>query len=82
MTELLAEPIEVQLAPDGRIQALCLPEGWRPVARTPGHWRVETDWWREPVERDYRRCITRTGECVEVYLDLRTGTWHLARRYD
>jgi len=82
MTELYELSTEVRLAPDGRLQAVRLPEGWRLVDRTTTRWRVETDWWREPVSRDYRRCVTRTGECIEVYHDLRTGAWHLARRYD
>jgi hypothetical protein len=82
MTELLDIPTEVRLSDDGRIEALRLPEGWRVVARTTSRWLVETDWWREPVRREYRRCTTRAGECVEVFRDLDTGAWRLGRRYD
>jgi hypothetical protein len=82
MTELLDEPIEVRLAADGRIEALRLPEGWRVVVRTANRWLVDTDWWRRPIRRDYRRCLTRSDECVEVYRDLDSGAWHLSRRYD
>jgi hypothetical protein len=82
MTELLDEPTDVRLSLDGRVEAVRLPEGWRTVARTTSRWLVEIDWWREPVRREYRRCLTRTHECVELYLDLETGAWHLARRYD
>jgi hypothetical protein len=82
MTELLGLPTEVRLGPGGAVQAVRLPEGWRVVERTTARWRVETDWWREPVRRDYHRCVTRTGECVEVYRDLGTDAWQLARRYD
>lgn len=82
MTELLDLATEVRLSSDGRIEALRLPEGWRMVARTTSRWLVETDWWRQPVHREYRRCTTRTGECVEVYRDLDTGEWRLGRRYD
>lgn len=82
MTELYDLPVEVRLTGDGRVQAVRLPEGWRLVERATSRWVVETDWWRDPVSRDYRRCLTRSGECVEVYCDRRTGGWHLARRYD
>jgi len=82
MTELYELPTEVRLAAGGGIQAIRLPEGWRLVERTSNRWLVETDWWREPVSRDYRRCVTRSGECVEVYHDLALDSWHLARRYD
>jgi hypothetical protein len=82
VTELYELPVEVRTTSDGRVQAVRLPEGWRLVERTTSRWVVETDWWRDPVSRDYRRCLTRSGECVEVYRDRRTGAWHLARRYD
>jgi len=82
VTELLDLPTEVRLSGDGRIEALRLPEGWRVVTRTTSRWVVETDWWREPVRREYQRCITRAGECVEVFRDLDTGAWRLGRRYD
>jgi hypothetical protein len=82
MTELLNLPVEVHLTDDGRVDSVRLPEGWRVVARTTTRWLVETDWWRQPVEREYRRCTTRGGECVELYRDLRTGAWFLGRRYD
>lgn len=82
MTELFDLPVEVRLAGDGRVEALRLPEGWRVVTRTVNRWLVEIDWWRDPVRREYRRCLVRSGGCVELYHDLETGAWHLARRYD
>ena len=82
MTELLDLTCEVRQSGDGRIQAIRLPEGWRVLDRVTNRWVVETDWWRQPVRREYLRCTTRTGECVEVYRDLDTGVWRLARRYD
>jgi hypothetical protein len=82
VTELLDQPTEVRLRPGGEIEAVLLPEGWRLVARTTNRWLVETDWWRQPVRREYHRCLTRrSGDWIELYRDLETGTWHLARRY-
>jgi hypothetical protein len=82
VTELFDLPVEVRLGGDGRVEALRLPVGWRVVTRTLNRWLVEIDWWREPVRRDYRRCLVRSGDCVELYHDLGTDAWHLARRYD
>ena len=83
MTELLEEPVEVRLAGDGAVTAVRLPTGgWREVVRTVNRWVVETDWWRTPVRRDYRRCLLRGDDCVEVYADHGTGRWWLSRRYD
>ena len=52
------------------------------MAEVTSVWRVETDWWRTPISRDYLRCLLETGECIEVYRDRRDGTWHSVRRYD
>jgi hypothetical protein len=82
MTELLGLPTEVRQSADGRIEAVRLPEGWRLVAEVTHRWLVETDWWREPVRREYFRCRTGTDQRIELYRDLETGAWHLARRYD
>ena len=55
---------------------------WGRVAEVVNTWRVETDWWRTPVGRDYVRCLLDDGECVDLYRDLETGAWHRERRYD
>lgn len=82
MTELYDLPIEVRLAREGKVEAVRLPGGWRLVTRHLNRWLVEVDWWRRPVRRDYRRCRLSDGDCVELYRDLDTDAWHLARRYD
>ena len=81
MTELFDLAVEVRLAGE-RVEAVRMPEGWRVVARTTNRWLVDVDWWRLPARRDYRRCLLRSGDCVELYRDLESGAWHLARRYD
>lgn len=82
MTELLEGALEVRPQADGLPAALRTPTGWRDVAEIASRWRVETDWWRRPVLRDYFRCLLSDGECVDVYQDLATATWHWSRRYD
>lgn len=89
MTELLETPVEVRCADAGGVVAVRAPGGaWRTVERTLNRWRVETDWWREPVAREYHRCLLTpdrpagAGECVELHHDLVAGRWMLSRRYD
>lgn len=83
MTELFDLPVEVRLGGEEEdVAAVRMPEGWRVVARTTNSWMVDTGWWRRRVRREYRRCVLRSGDCVELYRDLETGAWHLARRYD
>jgi hypothetical protein len=45
-------------------------------------WRVDDDWWRTPVARDYWKLVTRDGLLCTVYLDELRGTWHLERIFD
>ena len=81
MTELLAGEAEVRVS-DGVPVAVRTAAGWRDVAEVAVRWRVETDWWRSAVRRDYVRCLLSDGECVDLYRDLDTGDWHWVRRYD
>jgi len=62
--------------------ALRFDGGWREVLEVAARWRVETDWWRTPVRREYVRCLLSGGECVDVYRDLDSGGWFRVRRYD
>jgi hypothetical protein len=81
MTELLEGELEVRHAETSPM-ALRTTSGWREVAEVANRWRVETDWWRLPLRRDYFRCLLADGECVDVYLDLDSGCWHWSRRLD
>jgi len=82
MTELLCRPISVRTGDDGSLTAVRAWGRWSSVVRTTNRWVVETDWWRVPVRREYRRCITDGGECLELYCDLDGGGWWLGRRHD
>jgi hypothetical protein len=82
MTELLEGAAEVRTNAQGLPVALRTRTGWRRVIELALTWRVETDWWRLPIGRDYMRCLLADGECVDVYRDLYDGTWHWTRRYD
>ncbi|HVC03621.1 MAG TPA: hypothetical protein VND88_03000 [Candidatus Acidoferrales bacterium] len=82
MTELLEGVIEVRTGADGRPVAIRTAQGWGRVAEVVNAWRVETDWWRAPVGRDYVRCLLEDGDCMDCYRDLETGEWHRERRYD
>ncbi len=45
-------------------------------------WRINQDWWRERVWRDYFKLITHTGLLVVIYHDLQADQWYLQRLYD
>lgn len=82
MTELLDGTVEVRASSNGAPVAVRAAGRWVEVEAVALTWRVETDWWRTPVARDYVRCLLAGGECVDVYRDLQTGEWFWSRRYD
>ena len=82
MTELLEGTVEVRTGSDGHPAAIRTAQGWARVVEVVNTWRVETDWWRVAVGRDYVRCLIADGDCVDLYQDLATAEWHRERRYD
>jgi hypothetical protein len=53
-----------------------------PVQEIAKRWRVDVDWWRGRVWREYFKLTTHTGLLVIVYRDVLTGRWYLQRLYD
>jgi hypothetical protein len=45
-------------------------------------WRINLDWWRQRIWRDYFKLTTQTGLLVIIYYDLQTRQWYLQRLYD
>ena len=84
MTELLDQGMagRVRTGAGGDPVAVRLEDRWRAVARTLNRWVVETDWWREPVRREYRRCLVDGGDCLELCRELGSTEWSVVRRYD
>jgi hypothetical protein len=82
MTRLLREhpEIGVELDDAGRLVAITW-NGQREPVEVCNRWRVAESWWREPIERDYCKVVSRRWLAL-VYHDLVAGTWHLERLYD
>ena len=45
-------------------------------------WRVDEDWWRKRIWREYFKLATDSGLLVVVFRDLVGGGWYLQRLYD
>ena len=65
--------------------------GWQQVVAVFARWRVESDWWRTPVTREYWKLgrVKEVGSggpepdiLCEVYRDRMVDRWQLARVYD
>lgn len=46
------------------------------VARIRDTWRVDDEWWRDPISRRYYDLILDNGGRRTVYHDLVTGDWY------
>jgi hypothetical protein len=84
MTKLLPSPPTIEVEADANGEPLRLR--WRrwheEVAAVCSHWRVEDDWWRQEVARDYYKVRLADGTLCVVFHDRRQNTWHLQRVYD
>lgn len=79
--------------PEGQPVAVEADTLWTPLALTwdgsehpvqvvLDRWRVDEEWWRRRIWREYFRLITRTGLLVEVFHDLVVNEWRIQRIYD
>ena len=84
MTELLApaRPVRVRANVDGIPMELESAAGWQPVTRVLHRWRIDCDWWRSPVSREYWRLLLDDDLALECYCDRLTGEWFVERIYD
>jgi hypothetical protein len=84
MTKLLPSPPTIEVATDAGGEPVSLR--WRcwygEVAAICNRWRVEDDWWRQEVARDYYKVRTTDGTLCVIFRDRRQNTWHLQRVYD
>jgi hypothetical protein len=65
------QPATVARDDAGELQAV---DG-RPVETTGERWRVDDEWWRQPISRRYLEAILAGGARVVVFEDLITGAW-------
>jgi hypothetical protein len=52
------------------------------VETVAGRWRVDEDWWRVRIWREYFKVATTSGLLVVLFHDLEAGGWCLQRLYD
>jgi hypothetical protein len=84
VTELLipARPVAVRLDDDGVPTHLESAAGWQPVTRVLNRWRIDCEWWRGPVSREYWRLLVADDLALECFCDRTTDLWFVERVYD
>ncbi|MBT3327452.1 MAG: hypothetical protein HN396_14555 [Gemmatimonadales bacterium] len=51
----------------------------RQVEAIQEHWRIDDEWWRQPISREYRAVILSDGRNITLYHDLLDGLWYAQR---
>jgi hypothetical protein len=69
LTDDAGEPTHVRLPgrPARRVEAI----GER--------WRIDDEWWRAPIVREYRTVVLDDGRRLTLYHDLMDGRWYAQR---
>ncbi len=39
-------------------------------------WRVDDEWWRQPISRLYHEVVLENGKMMMLYRDLTDGSWY------
>ena len=84
MTRLWPDGVLIQVVADGagEPEQLIWQRRKHAVAEITRRWRVKSDWWRDPVWRDYFKLTTETGLLLIIFHDLQADEWYLQRLYD
>ncbi len=68
-TDEAGEPTHVRLAgrPARRVEAV------------RERWRIDDEWWRTPLSREYRAVVLDDGRPLTLYHDLLDGRWYVQK---
>lgn len=72
----LPRPVVVEADAQGAPRVIMTREGRRRVEALQDVWRVDDEWWREPISRRYFVARLEGGALRVVFQDLTTGDWH------
>jgi hypothetical protein len=42
-------------------------------------WRIDDEWWRSAISREYRAVVLDDGRNVTLYQDLLDGSWYVQK---
>ena len=75
----LNQPRPVHVVTDlrGTPTTIHLSNRARRVEHIRESWRIDDEWWRTPISRQYVRVVLDTGRLVTLYLDLEEQRWYL-----
>ena len=78
----LANPLAVTVHTDdkGEPHHVRLPgKTARRVEAVRERWRIDDEWWREPISREYRAVVLDDGRVLTLYRDLSDDRWYVQK---
>ena len=77
----LPQPVEVELGSEGLPQAVrnCATAEKIAVEAVIEVWRIDDEWWRQPISRQYIEVVLQGGRHLVLYEDLTTGDWFMQK---
>ncbi len=51
----------------------------RRVAVVRERWRIDDEWWRQAISREYRTIVLDDGKVITLFQDLLDDTWYVQR---
>ena len=70
-------PVRVKLGGAGAPISLEIRGRWRRIGGVLDQWRIDDEWWREPISRTYYSIILESGIHLTAYHDLMLDRWFL-----
>lgn len=75
----LPRPVGMELDGAGEPCAVTIGGRRLAVALVQDRWRIDDEWWREPISRCYYRLALANDQPLTVFRDLVTGAWYSQR---
>lgn len=74
----LASPhvLRVRADDEGRPRAVWFGRKWDRVEAIRESWRIDDEWWRDPVAREYHVVVLEGGRVATIYRDLWGSGWY------
>ena len=73
-------PVDVRTDEHGTPLYVRLPgKTARKVEAIREEWRIDDEWWRSPISREYRTVVLDDGRPLTLYHDLQDGRWYVQK---
>lgn len=69
-------PVQVRTGSDGLPTELHRRGKRFRVIAVREHWRIDDEWWRNPISREYFALVLEDGRPVILFRDLVSGGWY------